>query len=405
MGGANRASPVAPRGIFLTRYQNFKLLHVALGSDVLLTATKTHIAKDRAERILAQEEVVDDQLAEHMGRMIRTPSWFDTDGAILDDTFVERVKTFRPEDEDETHNPSRETKMNALQVLSDVSEMGSASGGGLSEPGSAPAAPSSVAANADQRAAGPSRGVEDRYDLFAAWLSKEISAKAGLKPEICNWLGIELWMLNGWLSARRRMFLSDVEMLSTALLQHGHTWGNQVRTKFDEFVIRQLPTARGRTRRSQADVGAGEPVHELVGTSAHASARATGSANPPTEPSPAPAPAGSSTASGAAGSTLSQGATVDTTSGNRQRALPAGPGSAARAPAASVGASRTPVPSQVGASPSSAVAAAPTPQGAVTIVEAGSPDAVMAEIVFTARSIASTLEAAMAMLAESRQKK
>lgn len=408
VGIAGRASAVAPRGIFLTRYQNFKLLHVALGSDVLLTATKTHIAKDRAERILRQEEVVDDQLAEHMGRMIRTPSWFDTDGAVLDDAFVERIKSFRPEDEDETHNPSRGTIMNALRVQSDVNDMGSASGGGLSEQGSAPAAPSSVAANADQRAAGPSRGIEDRYDLFAAWLSKEISARPGLKPEITAWLGIELWMLNGWLSARRRMFLNDVEMLANALVQHGHSWGNQVRGKFDEFVIRQLPTARGRTRRSQSDVGAGvgegESMRELVSTAAEASA---GGQSPSDAPPPASkaAPAPSEAMAGpahAAGRAAAGGAKADA----RQRAEPAGPGSVAGS--AVQGAGSTAVAGQAGSVASKSVPAAPANQNVAAsfeIVEPGNPEPVIAEIVTAARSIAATLEAAMNMLAESRQKK
>ncbi|OJV63604.1 hypothetical protein C8C94_5101 [Acidovorax sp. 94] len=383
---AGRPDAVAPRGIFLTRYQNFKLLHLALGSDVLLTATKAHVSKDRAERILAQEEVIDDQLAEHMGRMIQAPSWFDTVGAVLDDTFVERIKSFQAEDEDETHNPMRETTMTALRVQSDVNEMGATSGGGLSQQGSAPAAPSSVAANADQRAAGPSRGVEDRYDLFAAWLSKEISSRPGLKSEITSWLGIELWMLNGWLSARRRMFLNDVEMLSNALLQHGHSWGNQVRGKFDEFVIRQLPTARGRTRRSQSEVGtgAGEAVNELVSAAAQASASGSSSSEAP-PPAAKPALAPSQALAGpehAAGKVAAGGAKADA----RQRALPAGPGAVA----------------------SNRVPAAPASQnvaGSFEIVEPGNPEPVMAEIVTAARSIAATLEAAMNMLAASRQKK
>lgn len=405
---AGRPDAVAPRGIFLTRYQNFKLLHLALGSDVLLTATKAHVSKDRAERILAQEEVIDDQLAEHMGRMIQAPSWFDTVGAVLDDTFVERIKSFQAEDEDETHNPMRETTMTALRVQSDVNEMGATSGGGLSQQGSAPAAPSSVAANADQRAAGPSRGVEDRYDLFAAWLSKEISSRPGLKPEITSWLGIELWMLNGWLSARRRMFLSDVEMLSNALLQHGHSWGSQVRGKFDEFVIRQLPTARGRTRRSQTEVGAGagEAMNELVSAAAQASAG--GSSSSETPPPPANAAAASGQAIGGSASAPTKMEATDAKVEGRQRALPAGPGAAAGSRSAPQGAGSAAASGQFGAAPGSPVPGAAARQSVPArfeIVEPGNPEPVMAEIVTAARSIAATLETAMNMLAESRQKK
>lgn len=407
---AGRPDAVAPRGIFLTRYQNFKLLHLALGSDVLLTATKAHVSKDRAERILAQEEVIDDQLAEHMGRMIQAPSWFDTVGAVLDDTFVERIKSFQAEDEDETHNPTRETTMTALRVQSDVNEMGATSGGGLSQQGSAPAAPSSIAANADQRAAGPSRGVEDRYDLFAAWLSKEISSRPGLKPEITSWLGIELWMLNGWLSARRRMFLSDVEMLSNALQQHGHSWGSQVRGKFDEFVIRQLPTARGRTRRSQSEVGAGAGAGEAMNAlvSAAAQASAGGSSSSETPPPPANAAAARGQAIGGSASAPTKMEATDAKVEGRQRALPAGPGAAAGSRSAPQGAGSAAASGQVEAAPGSPVPGAAARQSVPArfeIVEPGNPEPVMAEIVTAARSIAATLETAMNMLAESRQKK
>lgn len=370
------ARAVAPRGVFLNRYQNFKMLHVALGSDVLLTATKTHIAKDRAERILAQEEVIDDQLAEHMGRMIRTPAWFDAEAAVIDNEFVDRIKSIRADDEDEAQHPAVETMMTAARLQPEVND---SADGGLAEqtPGPAPQPlVAAVAANADQRAAGPSRGVEDRYDLFAQWLAKQIAATPGLKSDISKWLGIELWMLNGWISARRRMFLDDVEMLSNALTNHGHAWGGLVRGKFDEFVIRQLPTTRGRTRRSQTGVPA------LVGAGAPVQASESPAGKPTSSPQ---------TAVGAVGQSGKVQEAESSSLGVRGNAAKAGPPSA---PAAANALAKGPaVPGRV-----------PTPPAPSDVMAAGSVESVMADIVHTARSLATTLETAIAMLAEEKQR-